>query len=52
MRKLITENYLKYGDPTEEIITEERVSQFKKSLEFGNKSDSDLGIPFAQASLL
>ena len=36
----------------EEVITEERVSQFKKAVECGNKSGSGRGIPFAQASLL
>ena len=34
----------------EEVITEERVSQFKKAVEWGNKSGS--GIPFGQAFLL
>ena len=54
------ENYPKDGDPEkypnydiiEEVITEERVSQFKKAVECGNKSGSGRGIPLAQASLL
>ena len=54
------ENYPKDGDPEkypnydiiEEVITEERVSQFKKAVECGNKSASGRGIPFSQASLL
>ena len=39
-------------DIIEEVITGERVSQFKKAVECGNKSGSGSGIPFAQASLL
>ena len=39
-------------DITEEVITDERVSQFEKAVESGNKSGSGRGILLAQASLL
>ena len=60
IRELITENYPKDGDSEkypnydiiEEVLTEERVSQFKKAVECGKKIGSGSGIPFAQASLL